>query len=186
MSPISKTTREPASQLWNSIGQSSIASREHPGSRFNHCPIPTGLAGMAVTGVSCRYVDQIEIIENEFRIEKVYYIHGSEQAETLWAEEYGKKGVTWTRLAGESPFFLNMKRKENDLLSPFFAEHRIFNITYVCFPESICFQHQTDDCEAFCPLEGDGSGKGDDVPAFLGRFTRPLGCKWPLPLHKSG
>ena len=111
---------------------------------------------MAVTGVSCRYVDQIEIIENEFRIEKVYYIHGSEQAETLWAEEYGKKGVTWTRLAGESPFFLNMKRKENDLLSPDFAEHRIFNITYVCFPEGICFQQS--DCEAFCPLEGHGSG----------------------------
>eukprot|EP00913_Durusdinium_trenchii_P026721 g25068.t1 len=39
-----------------------------------------------------RYVDQIELIENEFRIEKVYYISGSEQAETLWAEEYAKKG----------------------------------------------------------------------------------------------
>lgn len=43
-----------------------------------------------------QYVDQIEIIENEFRIEKVYYIHGSEQAETLWAEEYGKKGESAT------------------------------------------------------------------------------------------
>ncbi|CAK9030418.1 Adenylate kinase isoenzyme 1 (AK 1) (ATP-AMP transphosphorylase 1) (ATP:AMP phosphotransferase) (Adenylate monophosphate kinase) (Myokinase) [Durusdinium trenchii] len=39
-----------------------------------------------------QYVDQIELIENEFRIEKVYYISGSEQAETLWAEEYAKKG----------------------------------------------------------------------------------------------
>jgi hypothetical protein len=64
-----------------------------------------------------------------------------------------------------------MKCKENDLLSPDFAEHRIFNITYVCFPEGICFQ-QSDDCEAFCPLEGDSSGKEDDFPAFLGRFTR--------------
>lgn len=51
VSPISKTTREPASQLWNSIGQSSIASREHQKPRFNHCPVTTGLAGMAVTGV---------------------------------------------------------------------------------------------------------------------------------------
>eukprot|EP00438_Fugacium_kawagutii_P027262 Skav214355 [mRNA] locus=scaffold86:483215:498428:+ [translate_table: standard] len=38
-----------------------------------------------------RYVDQIEIIENEFRIDKVYYVQGSEQAETIWAEEYAKK-----------------------------------------------------------------------------------------------
>ena len=49
-----------------------------------------------------RYVDQIEIIENEFRIEKVYYIHASEQAETLWAEEYGKKGVACTWLENPS------------------------------------------------------------------------------------
>ena len=49
---------------------------------------------------SLRYVDQIEIIENEFRIEKVYYIHGSEPAEMIWAEEYGKKGVTWTKTVG--------------------------------------------------------------------------------------
>ena len=41
-------------------------------------------------------MDQIEIIENEFRIEKVYYIQGTEQAEALWAEEHGKKGAAWT------------------------------------------------------------------------------------------
>lgn len=29
-------------------------------------------------------------------IEKVYYISGSEQAETLWAEEYAKKGAPWS------------------------------------------------------------------------------------------
>ena len=38
-----------------------------------------------------RYVDQIELIEQEFRIEKVYYIQGSEQAEAAWAEEFSKK-----------------------------------------------------------------------------------------------
>jgi len=43
-----------------------------------------------------QYVDQIEIIENEFRIEKVYYIQGTEQAEALWADEHGKKGETAT------------------------------------------------------------------------------------------
>eukprot|EP00437_Effrenium_voratum_P048713 CAMPEP_0181525952 /NCGR_PEP_ID=MMETSP1110-20121109/69233_1 /TAXON_ID=174948 /ORGANISM="Symbiodinium sp., Strain CCMP421" /LENGTH=1445 /DNA_ID=CAMNT_0023656773 /DNA_START=54 /DNA_END=4392 /DNA_ORIENTATION=- len=38
-----------------------------------------------------QYVDQIELIEQEFRIEKVYYIQGSEQAEAAWAEEFSKK-----------------------------------------------------------------------------------------------
>ena len=104
VSPISKTNGPRAN-----YGTPLVSQALHQGNMQDPGSItalsPTGLAGMAVTGVSCRYVDQIEIIENEFRIEKVYYIHGSEQAETLWAEEYGKKGVTWTRLAGESPFF---------------------------------------------------------------------------------
>lgn len=39
-------------------------------------------------------MDQIGLIENEFRIEKVYYIQGSEQAEAQWAEEYAKKGAS--------------------------------------------------------------------------------------------
>mmetsp|Transcript_8490 Transcript_8490/g.20114 ORF Transcript_8490/g.20114 Transcript_8490/m.20114 type:complete len:1467 (+) Transcript_8490:60-4460(+) len=37
-----------------------------------------------------QYVDQIELIEKEFKINKVYYIHGSEAAEKSWAEEFAK------------------------------------------------------------------------------------------------
>ncbi|CAK9031713.1 Adenylate kinase isoenzyme 1 [Durusdinium trenchii] len=61
------------------------------------------------------YVDQIELIENEFRIEKVYYISGSEQAETLWAEEYAKKGAPWS----ESGKFLKLQTRLQPIAAHF-------------------------------------------------------------------
>ena len=38
-----------------------------------------------------QYVDQIELIERDFRIKKVYYIHGNEAAEKSWAESFAAK-----------------------------------------------------------------------------------------------
>lgn len=38
-----------------------------------------------------QYVDQIELIERDFRINKVYYIQGSEAAEKSWADSFAMK-----------------------------------------------------------------------------------------------